>query len=399
MKLSVLTASVSQNAGGLFTSVRRLTELIQKDGVACQVHAFQDERTDADVDAWASLDVVTYVKKGLSFFPISLPMQNAVIDSHPDILHCHGIWQYPSFVDLVVKRKLGTPYVISPHGMLDSWAVRNSSWKKKVAGWAFEDRHLKGASCIHALCQSEADAIRAYGIKNPIAVVPNGMDLPDFAPSMFNVQRSTKRYRLLFLGRIHPKKGLRELIEAWSVVQGDWKNDWELVIAGWDDGGHLGCLEKLASSLGLQWTLDELASDLFPPPSALRFVGPIFGVEKEALLRSVDAFILPSFSEGLPMSLLEAWSYGLPVIMTPQCNTPIGFDLAAAIRIDPEVKSIAQGLHQFFSLSEEDLKAMGQRGRRLVEGQFNWKKIAEDMINVYKWILDGGTPPDCVRLN
>jgi poly(glycerol-phosphate) alpha-glucosyltransferase len=128
-------------------------------------------------------------------------------------------------------------------------------------------------------------------------------------------------------------------------------------------------------------------------------VGPKFGEEKEALLRSVDAFILPSFSEGLPMSVLEAWSYGLPVIMTPQCNIPVGFDLAAAIQIDPEVDSIAEGLLRFFAMSEGEQKAMGLRGRRLVEERFTWKKIAEDMCNVYRWVRDGDTPPDCVRLN
>jgi poly(glycerol-phosphate) alpha-glucosyltransferase len=408
MKISVLTTSVSRNAGGLFTSVKKLTQFIHKDGVACQVHAFKDEHTNVDVDTWAPLDVVTYNRSGLSYFPISLPMQNAVIDSHPDILHCHGIWLYPSVVDLVVKRNLGIPYVISPRGMLDPWAVRNSSWKKKVAGWAFENRHLKGASCIHALCQSEADSIRAYGLKNPIAVIPNGVDLPDFDFPTFYAQRSTTKRKLLFLGRIHPKKGLKELIAAWEKVQGAFEEEWELVIAGWDDGGHLEALKQQAVRLGLTLSAQKPASDsLFvsnrlsknEPESSIHLVGPKFGEEKEALLRSVDAFILPSFSEGLPMSVLEAWSYGLPVIMTPQCNIPVGFDLAAAIQIDPEVDSIAEGLLRFFAMSEGEQKAMGLRGRRLVEERFTWKKIAEDMCNVYRWVRDGDTPPDCVRLN
>lgn len=399
MKLSILTASVSRNAGGLFTSVRKLTQSIQKDGVACQVHAFKDEHTGADVGAWVPLDVTTYAGKGFPFFPVSLPMRNAVIASYPDIVHCHGVWQYPSLIDLAIKSKLSVPYVISLRGMLDAWAVKNSAWKKKLIGFLFENRHLRNASCIHALCQSEADSIRAYGLKNPIAIIPNGVDLSDFAPSAFNLQGLKKRRRLLFLGRIHPKKGLRELIEAWAMVQEAWGANWELVIAGWDDGGHLDGLKKQATSLGLQWAAGELGSDLCPSSSAFHFVGPKFGAEKDSLLRSVDAFILPSFSEGLPMSVLEAWSYGLPVIMTSQCNIPLGFDLRAAVRIDPEAESIAEGLRHFFSLPNDEQEAMGLRGRRMVEKQFTWEKIAEDMCSVYKWILGGGSPPACVRLD
>lgn len=399
MKLSVITGSVSRNAGGLFTSVRKLTQAIQKNGVACQVHAFEDENTDADVGAWAPLDVVAYAGKGLPSFQVSVPMRSAVVDIHPDIVHCHGLWLYPSIVGLTVNSKLNVPYVISPRGMLDPWAVKNSAWKKKLMGILFENRHLRKSACIHALCQSEADSIRAYGLKNPIAIIPNGIDLPDFDHSMLNVQRSKKKRKLLFLGRIHPKKGLKELIDAWSMVQEAWRKDWELIIAGWDEGGHLDSLEKQVSSLGLQWSVDELDSELCSPSSVIHFVGPKFGAEKDVLLSSVDAFILPSFSEGLPMSVLEAWAHGLPVLMTPQCNIPEGFAAGAAINIEPNPNDVATGLLSLFSMSDADRLQMGQRGLALVKEKFTWTKIAAEMYAVYQWILEGGQAPDCVRFD
>ena len=399
MKLSVQIASVSRNAGGLFVSVRRLTQFIQKDGVACQVHAFEDEHTDLDVCAWVPLEVATYARKGLPFFPVSESMRHAVIDSHPDIGHCHGLWLYPSLVDLSIERRLNVPYVISPHGMLDPWAVKNSAWKKKLIGFLFENRHLRNAACIQALCQSEAASLRAYGLKNPIAVIPNGMDLPDSNPSTFNVQRSTKRRRLLFLGRIHPKKGLKELIEAWNMVQEAWESEWDMIIAGWDDGGHLNNLKRQASSLGLQWSVDELDSELRSPSSALHFVGPKFGTEKDMLLRSADAFILPSFSEGLPMSVLEAWAHGLPVLMTPQCNIPEGFAAEAAIRFESNPVDIATGLLSLFSMNDADRQKMGQRGLALVKDTFTWTKVAAEMHAVYQWVLGGGQAPDCMRFD
>ncbi len=113
-------------------------------------------------------------------------------------------------------------------------------------------------------------------------------------------------------------------------------------------------------------------------------------------MRSVDAFILPSFSEGLPMSVLEAWAYELPVVMTPFCNLPEGFDAGAAILIQPDRSSIREGLLSLFEYSDVDLKTMGQKGRSLVASKFTWPTIAADMKSVYAWCLGGGDKPACM---
>jgi poly(glycerol-phosphate) alpha-glucosyltransferase len=126
------------------------------------------------------------------------------------------------------------------------------------------------------------------------------------------------------------------------------------------------------------------------------FFGPAFGEEKTSLLRSTDAFVLPSFSEGLPMSVLEAWSYRLPVVMTPECNLPEGFAADAAIRIETGAESIVQGLNSLFSMSRSDLHAMGAKGRTLVEERFTWKTVAAQMREVYDWMLGGGATPSSV---
>ncbi|MDD2540715.1 MAG: glycosyltransferase [Desulfuromonadaceae bacterium] len=388
---------VTRKAGGLFYAVSSLCKALDRPGTMVSIIGRADDLNREDLKAWAPVPVCPY--KAYGPLGSSIKLRPLLRTSGADIVHQHGIWMDDHWAAMQWQKNTGRPVVISPHGMLDPWAVRNSAWKKELVGWLFANESLRKSACIHALCQSEAEAIRDYGLKNPIAVIPNGVALPDFECSTFNFQRPTKRLRLLFLGRIHPKKGLSELIKAWSMAQGPWGAEWELVIAGWDDGGHLDGLKKQATSLGLQWSVDALGSGLSLPPSTLHFVGPKFGKEKDALLRSVDAFILPSFSEGLPMSVLEAWSYGLPVIMTPQCNIPLGFDLAAAIQIAPEKNRIAEGLRQFFAMSEDDQKAMGLRGRRMVEEQFTWGKIAEDMCDVYKWVLGGGSQPDCVRLD
>ena len=134
------------------------------------------------------------------------------------------------------------------------------------------------------------------------------------------------------------------------------------------------------------------------------FTGPAFGEEKDRLLRQASAFILPSFSEGLPMSVLEAWSYGLPVLMTDHCNLPAGFAANAALRIGTDAESIAEGLRELFALPTTDhgqrttsLISIGRNGRALVERQFTWPQVAAQMKEVYEWLLGGGPKPGCVE--
>jgi poly(glycerol-phosphate) alpha-glucosyltransferase len=263
--------------------------------------------------------------------------------------------------------------------MLDPWAVQNSAWKKKIVGWLYENEHLRRAACIRALCRSELESIRAYGLDNPVCVVPNGVDLPDLPESP---REEGGPRKLLFLGRIHPKKGVKELLDGWMQWQEHGgSSDWQLLIAGWDDGGHLPALKSMAARCA---------------PKSVKFVGPVYGPRKVELLRGVDAFILPSFSEGLPMAVLEAWSYRLPVVMTRHCNLPAGFEVGAAVRVDPDGESVARGLQQLASMSLAERRAMGIRGRELVAERFTWPTVAQQMLAVYRWIWGAGTVPPCV---
>ena len=174
------------------------------------------------------------------------------------------------------------------------------------------------------------------------------------------------------------------------------------MIAGWDQGGHAEDLKGLCDELGL--THDTISATEFVNFSseqrathAVSFIGPAFGETKDALLRQADAFILPSFSEGLPMAVLEAWAYGLPVMMTDHCNLPEGFEHNAAIRIGTDPEDITRGLAELFQASVSDLKSMGASGRALVERQFTWPQVAAQMKEVYEWMLGGGSRPGCVE--
>jgi poly(glycerol-phosphate) alpha-glucosyltransferase len=307
-----------------------------------------------------------------------------------DLVHTHGLWAFPSVAALRWAAQWRKPLVVSPHGMLDPWAVRHSAWKKRIAGWLFESRHLRGAACLHALNDAEYHAIRAFGLANPVAIIPNGVDLPEPEASPARpvwVAGVGNRRTLLYLGRLHPKKGLTNLLHAWARVQREATavaRSWCLVIAGWDQGGHETELQRLVETVQLGDTV--------------LFVGPQFDAQKTATLSWADAFILPSLSEGLPMAVLEAWAHRLPVLMTRQCKLPEGFAAGAAMEIAPDADEMARTLAAFLNLPEQVRVAMGERGRQLVKERFAWDDIASQMVDVYRWLAAGGERPTCVRV-
>ena len=401
-----LLASISRNAGGLFNSVRRLhQELELLPGMQVPVFGLEDEFSGQDCIEWQPLALSTSRVFGPRAFGYSPRLLRNLLASKVDILQVHGIWQYPSLVSSSWHRRTHCPYIVSPHGMLDPWAVKNAHWKKVLARVLYEGRHLNGAACIRALCQSEVDSIRAYGLKNSVCIIPNGVDLPEWSPTTAFAE--DQRNILLFLGRLHPKKGIPNALRAWKSVIGQKTGNkghdgWEFVIAGWDQGGHEDSLKRLCVELNLPYV--EIAASDFIAQSRTRkvdestvlFVGPAFGPVKDRLLQLASAFILPSFSEGLPMSVLEAWAYCVPVMMTDYCNLPEGFSVNAAIRITPKIDDIAEGLRELLSLSKLNRIAIGVNGRRLVERQFTWPMIAVQMNEVYDWVLGGGVPPSCL---
>lgn len=408
-----LIGSVSRRAGGLFESVRRLhQELISNSEgpantrtgspadpngkISARVLGLRDEFTPLDVNAWQPVPVRQFRVLGPRCFGFAPGLLGDLKNSRPDLVHVHGLWQYISLAAVLWRRRSGRPHLVSPHGMLDSWALKHSACKKRCSWALYEERHLRGAACIRALCEAELGSIRALGLRNPVCIVPNGIDLVDLnqrsdAAGPYT-ESSTKV--LLYLGRIHPKKGLALLLRAWA--QNLRRNDWLLAIAGWDQAGHEAQLKGLATQLGLQWS-DTLHA--FPRKPSVLFLGPQFGPAKERLLRRCDAVILPSRSEGLPMAILEAWARAKPALLTPQCNLPEGRLAGAGIQIEPDVDSIGAGLQRIFQSERGELSSMGLRGRRLVAEKFAWPKIAADLTGVYRWLVDRDPMPECVSLS
>ena len=394
MRVGFLVNSVSREAGGLFHSVRGLAKAVMSPNVNATAFGISDPNSALDVLKWRPLSVRTFRPQSRSW-GYSNQLLPALLDANLDLLSTHGLWKYCSVASGRWHRQTRRPYIVHPHGMLEPWALQNARWKKRIAALLYEDRHLHGAACLRSLCEAEAQSIRAYGVRNPISVIPNGVDLPQLTESSVAEPASPAfrtfaqgRKILLYLGRLHPKKNVANLIRAWKQTLNSYpatQENWVLAMAGWEQAGYGRELKKLIRDYGLA--------------ASVRFLGPLFGQEKDAAYRACDAFVLPSLSEGLPMTVLEAWAYAKPVLMTAECNVPEGFAAGAAVQIGTTAAEIAPGLNQLTEMSNSDRTVMGDRGHALVVTKFSWPRIGEQMRSVYEWVLGGGPRPEAVRVD
>lgn len=417
MKIGIVSDSLTSTAGGIFEIERCLALALRDLGVDVSAWGVRDERWEPDGPLWGTIECRLRERTGPRSFGFARGWIDDLARSGCDLLHLQHLWMYPSIAAHRWHRRTRRPFLVTPNGMLDPWTLRNSGWKKRLAALAYENRMLRAAACLQANTEKELADFRAYGLRNPVALIPNGVTLPEVggrrsddqgqgtticdADSRSEAKSNHGQRTLLFLGRLHPKKGLVNALRAWKEVTGHGsrvigREEWRLAIAGWDQNGHEAELQRLCRELGLFYSTRN-QEPRTRNEERVAFLGPAFGEAKDALLRSADAFLLPSFSEGLPMAVLEAWAYRVPVLMTEACNLPEGFAADAALRIGTDPDSIAGGMRGLFERGEDERRAMGAAGRRLVEERFTWPKVAAQMKEVYEWMLGGGTKPGFVE--
>ncbi|MGZ9158269.1 MAG: glycosyltransferase [Nitrospira sp.] len=381
MKIALLTGHLSSASGGLCQCVPGLARALATTGGVSSLRIIGIHDT-GDMQAWRSwgTNVRPCAEIGPHAFGWAPELRRALADYEPDIVDAQGLWMYPSLASLWWHRRTQLPYVVTPHGMLDPWAMRKSAWKKQIVRWWFEDEHLRKAACLRATSAMEAGHFRAFGLRNPIAVVPNGIDLP---PVQAIVQEPGRLNRVLFLSRIHPKKGLDFLLRAWSNLHRSYST-WELVIAGPDEVGHRAEMQKLAGELRLERVL---------------WHEPIFGKEKLDLYASADLFVLPTHAENFGLVVGEALAHGVPVITTknaPWCGLEV-HRCGWWINLCDQAMTIA--LSEAMCLPAEQRREMGTRGRVWIERAFAWPAIGRQMLDVYQWVLGGGTPPSFLMVD
>jgi glycosyltransferase involved in cell wall biosynthesis len=299
------------------------------------------------------------------------------------VIHAHGLWLMPNIYPHWARRRSARPgpLVHSTHGMLGTPALRISAWKKRPFWWLAQRWALQAADCLHATAPSEYAEIRAAGLTNPVAVVPNGIDLPD--PATMPARGAAGERIVLSLGRIHPKKGLDRLLRAWALIEPELPT-WRLRIVGPAEVGHDQALAALARALGLQRVSIE---------------GPLYGAEKLRAYRDAELFVLSTRNENFALTVAEALAAEVPVISTRGAPWAGLEPERCGWWIDHGVTPLAAALRHAMTIGSAERRAMGARGRAWMARDFGWDRIAADMLQVYRWLKSGGEPPPTVRLD
>lgn len=379
MKIVNVINDLSQGAGGLSQVVPKLCSAIADLNINVSVVSFGESLSGAAIDSLAHGVVIhnknfaylNYVKYLFGSLPGFV--------SEFDVVHSHGIWLPCNWAAAFSAKRNRMPFIVTTHGMLEPWALNHRAWGKKIVWWAIEKKNIESAAVLHATAVQEADNLRKLGLKNPIAVIPNGVDLPllKARPDTSDTPRT-----VLFLSRIHPIKGLLNLVEAWRRLR---PKGWQLVVAGPGEDGHEALVKAAVKKTGL--------ADQFV------FTGPVFGEAKQELFQRADLFVLPTFSENFGLVIAEALVGRIPVITTKGAPWRELVTNTCGWWVDIGAEPLVEALREAMSLTDAERRKMGLRGRKLMEERYSWPTVAKDMSAVYKWMLGGGTPPQCVMVD
>ncbi len=371
--------NIDAEAGGPSYSVPMLCRSLAEQGERVELHVLAQTATRNDSNppfihehqAWP-------IPKR---FGISTAMLRALQEAaaKADVIHNHSLWMFPNICPVIAIRRTHCRLVTSPRGTLSAWALRRSRWLKKLVWVCGQSEVLKKSSCIHATAEAECHDIRQLGLKPPIAVIPNGIEIP------FQIKQekdSNQLRKILFLSRIHPKKGVDVLLRAWANLEKHYA-EWELEIVGpGDPPGYLQQMKALAKDLHIR---------------RVSFPGPAYGRAKTLAYSSADLFVLPTHSENFGVAVAEALAHALPVVVTKGAPWAGLMTHRCGWWIDSGVGALTGCLREALSLSPVERTEWGARGRTWMQSDFSWERIGAMMHKTYLWLSGGGTPPDWVR--
>lgn len=290
-----------------------------------------------------------------------------------DVIHNNSLWMLPNIYPAVAKRGTRCKLVTQPRGTLSAWALRRSSWKKRLIGVCGQYAAMRRTDLWVATSQEEYNDIRRLGYRQPIVILPNGVDVPA------SVRPKDERRRLVFLSRIHPTKGVDVLLRAWRNVQDEF-GAWDLWIAG-PKNGYAQQMEALGERLGCR---------------RCQFVGEFNGLAKQDLYGGSECLVLPTHSENFGMVVAEALANGTAVICSKGAPWAGLNDYGCGAWIDIGVEPLIAAFRKFLAKPRQEFIEMGIRGREWMRREFSWDKIGSQMLLSYEWLLGRGDKPQCV---
>jgi glycosyltransferase involved in cell wall biosynthesis len=367
MNISFFIESLDLRLGGPSHSIPLLVNHLHQAGVSVSI-----------TRASAFSEKNNLLLPSISLYEFKEPQRLSPSTFRPDIIHANGIWTKYCHQTAIFAHRQNAPFVLAPRGMLETWALQHNAWKKRLAWLLYQKRDLQKVTAFHATASSEAESIRRLGFKQPIAVIPNGVD-PLLNPPQRSIKASSAPRKALFLSRLHPKKGIPFLLHAWAALK---PAHWELLIVGNDESQHQNQLEALTDSLGIR--------------DSVRFPGPVYGEEKDRVFREADLFILPTYSENFGIVVAESLQYGIPVITTTGTPWQELQQYDCGWWVEPTQEGITSALKEALHTPSETLIQMGINGQNLIRQKYLWPDIAKNMILFYQWLLGKGERPTFV---
>jgi glycosyltransferase involved in cell wall biosynthesis len=355
--------------------------------LGCQLQIVSHRFPDAEARINASLSTIPNIAGvKLEYFPSLTPAERflapgarrrlePMLDQF-DVIHLHGVWGPLIYAAGALAAKRGKPFVLTPHGMLDPWSMTQKRWKKRLALALGYRRMLNHAAFPHFLNADERDLAERLHFTSPTRVLPNGIFLQEFDPlpdkGAFRAARPefAGARLVLFLSRLHYKKGLDLLADAFAILCRQFA-DAHLLVAG-PDGGARASFESQIARLQIA--------------DRVHLLGPIYAAQKLAAMRDCDCFCLPSRQEGFSLAIIEAMACETPVVITPGCHFPDVSDRRAGIIAELDAPAIAAAIGTILRDTDAAAK-MGKNGRELVVDRFIWPKIASQMVDAYRQVV------------
>lgn len=394
MKVLTFITSISLKEGGPSRSVPMLVKGLSEVGVDITLMTFRSD----DMNTHA-LDGTAAKLKIWEDRTSTKEIEDFILSEKFDLIQLQSIWAMSYHQVALIARKHNIPYIITPRGMLEPWSLSQKKWKKKLALMLYQKKDLQKAACIFTTAEMEAEHVRELGVNAPMSVIPNGIETDGYAcrTSLKGVKK-----QILFLSRVHVKKGIEILIDAFGKLkaEGGEFNEWSVVIVGNGEEDYIENLKHKVNELGLE--------------NCIKILPPVFGVDKTKLYQESSLFCLPSYSENFGMVIAEAMSCGVPAITTNGtpwqllngdcCTMGASLDMLSDDKrtgwcIDLSVENLERTLREAMVMPTASLFEMGQRGSKMIHENFNYRSVARKTKELYEWILNGGNQPEFVIKN
>lgn len=364
LKLKVLlyVSTIDRSGGGLTTYIKQLSSELKE-----YINLTIVTGRSSDPVEIPGVPLIIIRKELWRWFALEKDFYSILEEVNPDIVHINGIWEPQNYLFQKVSQKRDVIVIMSPHGMLEPYILNRHPYKKKLALLLYQKKAIEAANFIHATAQSELDQLKKLGFGSNAVVIPNGMDFSEVIN--YKITKNNGDFRLLFLSRIHPKKGLEILFGA---IQNLKYKKIKLIIAGEGDNLYLKSLKQLSKKLGVEKQID--------------FIGGVYGKDKWKAYQEADLFVLPTHSENFGLVVIEALAVGLPVITTRGTPWQELIMYRCGWWIELNVMNLQKAIQEAIDKSSAELKEMGERGKAMVISRYDIKTVSKSTLNFYQTV-------------